>query len=1648
MSTLQPHPYTEPSPFYRRWPLLGLAALSIVLLAAAAVIWLVGTTPAGAQDGYEPDQNLIDDVRGYAQETEKGHDHVLRWMRVLHTFDALDDVTAAEAQDYADNGWQRWDPVADALAQLENAPGDYQPDGQLISDVRGYSQETESGYDHVLRWMRVLHTFDALDDVTAAEAQDYADNGWQRWEPVAAELAELEAAAATIPAVAAVAVASDPGDDNTYAPNDLIRIRLTYSETVEVSGTPRLQIDLDPAHGGEVWANYESGSGTASLSFTHTVAEPDTSTQGVAVLRDTLELNGGAIRSAAAQTDAALSHQGLEHDGAHQVDTAAPALAAAAVDGATLTASFSEPLDEGLAVAGRAFTVTARLGAAPERTIAGTGAATVAGAVVTVTLAGAVQRGDTLTVAYAPSGDGPVRDLAGNAATAFSGETVTNETTDPNLAPVVNTQAANYAGFVGRNNAPRGLLVSKPFHGIFSDPDGDKLTYSVSVPADQLRLVDEVLIPTEEQMEQSGHPIEVIQRVFFRGEAEADWKAITPPVPDRPVVTATLTATDPGGRSASVQGDFLVWWDSYPEVVIAVASASVIELTFDWAVEGDPAPKAGQFTVHVVEGNGSSRTVTVSSVSVSGKVMRLELASALAAGQSVTLDYAYDYPDDVPLQRAGGGDAAPGFTGQAVTVSLPLSEPQNFAVTAKQGELNLWARWDAAQGATSYKLRWRQSGGEFETANAVTVTDTETTITVSGYGEWEVQLQACNDAGCAPEDGQPADEAPVVRLTLEQSRKAQGQSRARSLTETSSPAEDETSYTLGWRRDGTDAQGPAQPPANPPGDGFRAASDQADTTPPVLWWGTIDGDTTTLYFSEPLDASYTGGHLRMTVSFLNSWTNFTVTPSSVTIDGNKVTYVGVLNWGPRIDRVTAGHGVQVYYYTHDTNARDDRWLRDLAGNVVSTPLRSLGGHFPATRTIWLSNLTASPSLESATAYLNWLTLTFDERLHGNSVPAADAFTVRVNGSPVSLASANPVAISGNIVTLLLASALSSTDVVTVSYTKPSVSPLRGPYGEAQSFSNRSVTNRVGTVPTVSQVAVTSNAGTDQTYAPGDTIRVSLTFGEAVNVDTTSGTPRLKLDLYSGDGGERWADYTSGSGTKTLEFAYTVVADDLSTAGIAVLRDALDLNGGAIRSAAAQKAAHLWHGGLDHDPDHKVDGAAPSLRSAAMTEETKLTLTFNESLDEDSVPPASAFTVKAGGSEVNLASASPVEVAGEVVALTLAEAVVEGSAVTVSYTKPASSADNKLKDAAGNEVASFSDQVVIPDGMTTSLWIATVKGTELTMRYYRLLDEDSVPPPSAFTVKKTPSGGSEVTVSLAESPVISGRAVRLTLSSAVAEGDTVTVSYTKPTSGVNNKLTDAAGDEVASFTNWTVSYDNTRPRLVRGEIDGDILTQFYSEPLDEDLVPPASFFKVNLAFTEGIFTADEAAIIGNKVVLTLAHRAKVGQIVNTRYEYRVDASGHRLRDLAGNEVSTPSMSRDIHDRQYKGTRIITPNNLTLPSLESATVNRDGLTLTFDTAYMSWQDGMSWQDHFDSPLEGDPAPAASAFTVKVNGSVVSLASANPVAVAGSDVTLTLASTVSAGDTVTVSYAKPAANPLRNAVAEVASFADEPVTNVTTP
>ncbi len=150
--------------------------------------------------------------------------------------------------------------------------------------------------------------------------------------------------------------------------------------------------------------------------------------------------------------------------------------------------------------------------------------------------------------------------------TSTLGVTITitdvDETT-VNFGPVVDDQAERYQGFTGTDNAPRGTLVSKVYDGIFSDPNGDTLTYTVSIPADRSGLVDTVYV------------LKSAQRVFIRLDADDDWGAVTPALPKPLVTTVTLTATDPGGLSASVTGEFRTNWEAAP----ASALSSVCDRT-------------------------------------------------------------------------------------------------------------------------------------------------------------------------------------------------------------------------------------------------------------------------------------------------------------------------------------------------------------------------------------------------------------------------------------------------------------------------------------------------------------------------------------------------------------------------------------------------------------------------------------------------------------------------------------------------------------------------------------------------------------------------------------------------------------------------------------------------------------------------------------------------------------------------------------------------------------------------------------------------------------------------------------------------------------------------------------------------------------
>ena len=82
---------------------------------------------------------------------------------------------------------------------------------------------------------------------------------------------------------------------NTYVQGEDIDVTVQFSETVNVTGTPRLPLTIGSA---TRYANYASGTRTDTLTFTYTVASGDSDDNGVSIDANSLEFNSGTINDA------------------------------------------------------------------------------------------------------------------------------------------------------------------------------------------------------------------------------------------------------------------------------------------------------------------------------------------------------------------------------------------------------------------------------------------------------------------------------------------------------------------------------------------------------------------------------------------------------------------------------------------------------------------------------------------------------------------------------------------------------------------------------------------------------------------------------------------------------------------------------------------------------------------------------------------------------------------------------------------------------------------------------------------------------------------------------------------------------------------------------------------------------------------------------------------------------------------------------------------------------------------------------------------------------------------------------------------------------------------------------------------------------
>ena len=109
------------------------------------------------------------------------------------------------------------------------------------------------------------------------------------------------------PFVFALAFAST-APANGYASGDEVRISVGFNEAVTVGGAPQLSLAIGTA---TVAADFHGGSGSAVLTFSHTVTAADPAGASLSVPADALGLNGGTIAATATALAAVLTHDAL-----------------------------------------------------------------------------------------------------------------------------------------------------------------------------------------------------------------------------------------------------------------------------------------------------------------------------------------------------------------------------------------------------------------------------------------------------------------------------------------------------------------------------------------------------------------------------------------------------------------------------------------------------------------------------------------------------------------------------------------------------------------------------------------------------------------------------------------------------------------------------------------------------------------------------------------------------------------------------------------------------------------------------------------------------------------------------------------------------------------------------------------------------------------------------------------------------------------------------------------------------------------------------------------------------------------------------------------------------------------------------------------
>ena len=407
------------------------------------------------------------------------------------------------------------------------------------------------------------------------------------------------------------------------------------TENTQAEGAPRIQGDPDV---GETLSADTTGitdaDGLEGATFGYQWLSGDAEIDGATGPTYTV-VSGDeskAIRVRVTFTDDAGNEESLTSAATAAV-SAGLRIRSATLDGAALTLTYNEDLDEGGSIPSGAFTVTV---AGSAREVTGV---SVSGSSATLTLASEAGAGDAVAVDYTrPEGRYFIRDTRGRVAPSFSGRVVSNDT----AAEEQSTSRSQAPG------SPRNLAVVRHESG--------KLRASWDAP-------DSSTTPTgyTVQWKESGDDW-AEQADVSEAQVKGTSHVITGLTDGVEYAVRIIASTDdadsaPSGEAAATPQETVP-----PAPSAASVDGTALTITFSEGLTETPAPAAAAFTVNV----GSNQR-GVNSVAISGSTVTLTLASAVTSSDQVSVSYTV--PTDTAAARLKdlADNPAASFAGRAVT---------------------------------------------------------------------------------------------------------------------------------------------------------------------------------------------------------------------------------------------------------------------------------------------------------------------------------------------------------------------------------------------------------------------------------------------------------------------------------------------------------------------------------------------------------------------------------------------------------------------------------------------------------------------------------------------------------------------------------------------------------------------------------------------------------------------------------------------------------------------------------------------------------------------------------------------------------------------------------------------------------------------